>query len=211
MPTRALVFAASLLAASLTLPACGHSTTVEQVWRAPGFEGSFAHVLVFGLAKRPGVRRAFESGVCETMREAGVTCTPAFELFPGDGELEDEAIQATLAERGIDSVLSARLLSIDKQKQYVEGTPYVVGGPRPRFYGYYHNTYTMLHSPGYTIEYAVVKLESNLYSLGDGSVVWSGLSETVDPKDVEAGVRSYAGAMSATLIEAGLLRPNPGS
>lgn len=208
MRLRQLALALTLALPIAALPGCANSTTVEQVWRAPEWSASFDHVVIFGLSKRPGVRRAFETEVAAILSDAGVRASPSFELFPGDTEHSDEEIAQILATEQVDGVLTARLLAIDKQQRYVEGSPYVVtGGARRGFYGYYHSTYGVIHSPGYTIEYDVVTLESNLYEVASGELVWSALSETFAPKDVDEVISSYAKAMSTTLLDAGLVAP----
>jgi hypothetical protein len=203
---RQLALALALACSGLALPGCA-TTTVERVWEAPEFAGSFDRVVVFGLSKRPGVRRAFEEGVSEALRAKGVDAVPSYELFPTEAELTREQIATELAQRGIDGILAARLVAVDSRMRYVDGAPYVIaGGPPMGFYGYYNSMYGLVYSPSYMTEYDVVIIESNLYAAESAQLVWSGLSETFDPANVEDAVGSYGRAMTRTLVRAGLVR-----
>jgi hypothetical protein len=186
---------------------CAGSTTIEHVWRAPDWSGLFNHVAIFGVSKRAGVRRDFETKMAAAFANVGVKATPSFELFPDqDGELSDEDIARVLAERGIDAALVTRLVGVRTQEQYVDGTPYAVYGGIPMgFYGFYHGSWAVLYSPGYTVEFPIVTIETNLYDVASSELVWSGLSETFDPETVDEAIESYSQTMVTALVEAGLL------
>lgn len=198
----ALVLAGS----TLVLPGCA-STTVERIWESPEWTGSFDHLVIFGMSKRPGVRRAFEEGVAEALQAKGVRATPSFLLFPDDTERTREEIASMLSDGQIDGILVARLVTIDSRQRYVDGVPYMImGGPPANFYGYYHSTFGLVYGTGFMAEYDVVIIESNLYAADNAQLVWSGLSETFDPADVQGAVKSYGRTMTKTLIGAGLVR-----
>lgn len=187
---------------------CASSTTIEHVWRAPDWSGSFTHVAIFGLSKQAGVRRDFENRMVAAFANVGVEATPSYELFPTqDTELRDEDIAEKLAERGIDAAIVTRLVGVSTQEQYVDGSPYAaIGGTPPGFYGYYHGSYAVLYSPGYTMEFEIVTIETNLYEVASSELVWSGLSETFAPETVDETIESYSQTMVTTLVDAGLVK-----
>lgn len=187
---------------------CAGSTTIEHVWRSPTWAGSFTHVVIFGMSKLPGVRRDFETRMVAALANVGVRATASHHLFPGDGELRDEDIARALAQYGVDGALVTRLVGVDRQSYYVDGNPYpFVGGVPLGFYGYYHGTYSVLYSPGYVADYPIVILETNLYDVATSELVWAGLSETFDPKNVDQAIESYAETMVGALVRSGMLTP----
>jgi hypothetical protein len=205
MSRRRLVLVLALACSTLALPGCA-TTQVERVWEEPGYVGSFDHLVIFGLSKRPGLRRAFEDAVVQALRAKGGTATPSYLLFSDNVERDRAEIARELAERQIDGILAARLIEVDSRVSGLGGAPYMIaGGPPLGFYGYYHTMYGFMYSPGYMSEYDVVVIESNLYAADTGQLVWSGLSETVDPDDVEEAVKSYGRAMTRTLARADLI------
>jgi hypothetical protein len=199
---------------------CAGRTTIEHYWRSPGWSGAFTHVAIFGVSRLAGVRRDFETRMAAALAGAGVKATPSHVLLRDRGELpdveestpspSDPSPARVLAEHGIDGALVTRLVGVDRDLRYVDGIPYAaVGGVRPGFYGpgFYDYYYGMAYSPGYTVDYAIVTLETNLYDVASLELVWAGLSETFDPKNVTQAIESYAKVMTNVLIRIGLLTP----
>jgi len=58
------------------------------------------------------------------------------------------------------------------------------------FYGYYGSVYPIVYSPDYLREEKKVRIETNLYLLseGDGVLVWTGITDTFDPTDVDKAI-----------------------
>jgi hypothetical protein len=202
-PLAALMFTLALGTGSF---GCA-TTTIEHVWRAPDWTGSFRHVAIFGMARLPGVRRDFETKMVAAFADVGVTATASYELFSGDGERSDEEIARVLAEHGIDSAMVVHLVGVDTAYRAIDGSPYAVyGGTADGFYRYYHGVYGMMYSPEYLLEYDIVTVETNLYSVAatNSELVWAGLSETFDPKNVDEAIESYAREMVRTVVLGGL-------
>lgn len=202
---------ACALTLGLALPLGCATTTIEHVWRAPAWNGSFTHIAIFGMSPLPGVRRDFETKMVAAFADVGVRATASHWLFRDDGELRDEDIARVLAERGIDGVMATSLVGVNTERRFVDGSPYVgspyavFGGTPYGFYPYYHGTYAVLYSPDYMIDYDVVVLETNLYEAASSELVWAGLSETFDPENVDEAIESYAQTMVRTLVLNGLL------
>ncbi|WP_146157371.1 hypothetical protein [Enhygromyxa salina] len=201
-----MLLALALACSMLAIPACAGSTKVDEVWRSPDWRPGFQHVVVFAIAKREGVRRGFEDGVVEALDRVGVRAVASYRLFPGAGELEPKSLHATLAKHQIDGALVAQLIAADTDAPFVSTTPYVVTGPGVGFYAYYHSICSRVYSSGSGVEEPrVVMIESNLYEIASGELMWSGLSATIDPSDVDDAVRSYAKAVTNALKRAELV------
>lgn len=58
------------------------------------------------------------------------------------------------------------------------------------FYGYYGTVYPVVYSPDYLREERKVRIETNLYfiSNADGILVWTGVTDTFDPKNVHKAI-----------------------
>ncbi|KIG11666.1 hypothetical protein DB30_02875 [Enhygromyxa salina] len=160
---------------------------------------------MFAVSKREGVRRSFEDGVVEAMHRAGIRATASYRLFSTKGELTTKDIHAALAKHEVDGALVAQLVAVDTSERFVQSTPYLVTGPGVGFYSYYHSICGLVYSPSFTVEEQVVVIESNLYEVATGELMWSGLSATIDPNDVDDAVRSYAKAMTKALARGGLV------
>jgi hypothetical protein len=201
--TLALALSSTILAGG-----CASTTTIEHVWRAPDWKGSFTHVAIFGMSKHEGVRRDFETSMVTAFANVGVEATASFELFPElDVQPTQEEIAARLEEHGIDAALVTRFVGLTSQAQYVGGAPYVVGpgvAGAPGFYGHYYGNYALAYGDQ-VVENEILTIETNLYDVAATNLVWSGLSETFAPETVDEVIGSYAQTMVTALVDAGLL------
>ena len=62
-----------------------------------------------------------------------------------------------------------------------------------------------VYQPGYLQSDTVVTVETNVYSVTDDKLLWSGVSETFNPSDVAKAVNDVADAASRELRRQGLL------
>jgi hypothetical protein len=135
--------------------------------------------------------------------------------LPKSTQLEEDEIRAALADGNFDGVLITRLLSVDKDQEYVEPkaynnpkTTYYAGGGGLYgygYYGFYGTTYARVHEPGYFETSTTIVLETNLYSVANGGLVWTGQSETVDPESIPDARDSMTAAVAKKLKEENLI------
>ena len=59
--------------------------------------------------------------------------------------------------------------------------------------------------PGYYETQTILRLETNLYDVESGELVWSGQSETFDPNSVEDVIDSVTQAVARRLRDEGLI------
>jgi hypothetical protein len=104
-----------------------------------------------------------------------------------------------------DAVAITRLVGAEEQKTYVPPRTYTVPRTYYGYYGHYRTSWDVVHEPGYTQVNTIVRLETNLYSVLSGSLVWSGKSETMDPKSVADIIDSATIALTRRLADDGLL------
>ena len=160
-PSKLFIFLVALSA----LAACSTTTTnISQSYRNPGFEETvFKKVLVIGVAENQEGRQAFEDAFAKAIADEGGEAQASWTLLPQNTQLEEEQIRAALEGKNFDGVLITRLLSVDKDQEYVEPkaysnpkTTYYAGGGGyygrgyygGGYYGFYGTTYATVHEPG---------------------------------------------------------------
>jgi hypothetical protein len=175
---------AIVIPASLLLISCA-TTKLTHVWTDEAYHGApFSHVLVVGVSDEERVRRSFEDEFVKRLKEIGIEGVASAAAIPSDQKLEKKAIVSAVERFGVDAVLVTHLLGVDKKETYhresthYRPSPYHYGG----YYGYYGNVYSYAHSPGYYTTHVTVRLETNLYEAETEDLIWSGKSETLDPK-----------------------------
>lgn len=170
--------------AALVLAACTSTPKLTNSWRDPQFAGPKpAKLMVLGISRSDVHRRVFEDGFSNALRAAGVGGVPAYSELPEQGVIPDERIQAAVKKTGADAVLTARVIRVDRQIDVRPGMAPMPYGPYGRgFYGWYGSAWTM--SQPDIVQYDVVTIESTLWDMRSGKIVWSGTSETTQSSDV---------------------------
>lgn len=192
------------LAFVLVLASCATTKVTEQ-WKDPAFEGTFDNVLVLSLNQDDGKRRLFETGFLAELDRRSVESSASYELLPNHDDLEKEKIKAAIAGTGIDSVLVMRQVKVKKEERYVPPRMDYIGDPYyGSFYGYYGH-FAPIYTPGYIAEDTIVHLEANLYAVKGERLVWSGKTESFNPKDANTYVGSAAKTIIDQLTKAGLI------
>ena len=196
-------------AALVALAACaGTTTSIPISWRNPGYEGVvFDDLLVIGVGRNEGSRRLFEDEFTKKLASEGARAKASWQLLPSSDPLSREEIAKAVQEGDFDAVLITRLLGVDKEQQYVKGSRYSVPTNYygSAYYGYYATSYAVVHEPGYFKTNTTYRLETNLYSVNDSGLVWSGQSDTVNPNSVADVIDSMTTAVAKTLRTEGLI------
>jgi outer membrane lipoprotein SlyB len=185
MNSRRAVVAVFAILLLVSLAGCA-STTLTGSWADPKYtSGEFKKIMVVGVAKREAVRNIFEDAFVTRLREHSSDGIQSRTLGLGDGQIDKETLAAKLTELGCDGVLVTRFIDQKTEQTYYPPSGYAVpsayyGG----YYGYYSGAYAMAYSPGYTVESTTVSLETTLYDVRTGELVWTGLTDTIVSDDV---------------------------
>lgn len=202
-------FAAGLLAI-VGLAACaGTKTTIPMSWRNSGYENVvFAKLLVIGVGENEGSRRLFEDEFAKALAAQGATAQASWGFLPKSTQITEEEIAAVVSRGDFDAVLITRLLSVDEEQEYVQAQTYTVPTSYYGYgyYGYYDTSYAVVHEPGYFKTNTTFRIETNLYAISNGGLVWSGQSDTVNPNSVADVIDSMTAAVAKKLREERLIR-----
>ena len=165
------------LSLMILLAGCGPSTKIEKSWTEPSLLNApikpFEKALVVGLLKDESTRRIAEDKMVAAMKAKAVQSY--LYLQAGDSKDNADEITARLKKDGFDGIVIMRLADMEKSMSYVPGTSY--GG----WYGYYSYAAPMHYSPGYYTEDKTYYVETNVYSLENDKLLWSGMTSTLNP------------------------------
>jgi hypothetical protein len=179
MKTRSLIenSVVALVALGLAFATLGcASTDMTSTWTDPAARGaSLSKVAVVCLTKDPGLRRMAEDAAAAQLK--GAQAVPSYQVL-GDANLQDrEAVKAMLKQQGFQGVLLMRLAGVTEQINPVTyGT----------FDGYYGWAAGAVYDPAYLQTDTIVHVISNLYSLEEDKLIWSGVSQTFDPSSAKS-------------------------
>ena len=179
-----IVMTLALLSLAL-LSSCA-STRLTASWYDDSYQQKkiMNDVLVIAVSKEETVRRLYEDSFAGELASKDVRAIPSYSLSQPDIQPEEAAIQAAIKEAGAHSVLITRHLGTDTKQHYRPPERYTVFADPyyGRMSGYYPMAYREVYSPGYNVTVTTVALETNLYDVETGNLVWSARSESVDPK-----------------------------
>jgi hypothetical protein len=163
-----------MILASLT--GCGSKTKISFEWKDPDVQPTpFAKVVAIAMSQDNIVRRVAEKEFVSRLpkQTEGVA---GYTLISDSDRGDVDKVRAILADAQVDGVAVFRMVSADTELQYNRGTVYY------NFWGFYGWAWPMVYSPGYMMTEQVVRVESLIYSVESGKLLWSGLSKTTNPR-----------------------------
>jgi hypothetical protein len=188
-------------------------TSLTSSWESPDYRGGPVKKLaVFAMVKDAGLRRFAEDQMVRKI-PAGTRATAGHVLFDTP-ETDKDKVRAALIEAGYDSVLVARLVSVDTSQTYVpphthfiQTGPYVVATPYyGNFVGYYGQGHAVVHTtPGYTVENTTVVVETVLYTLPDDKPIWTATTRSLDPRSRPEMIEAISHIVETELLKKGLV------
>jgi hypothetical protein len=180
------------IGAILTIASCA-STTLTTTWVDPSYgAGPVKKVFVMALSARDVTRRrVFEDIMVGKLHSAGVQAVPAYQVSQGAEMADEPTLQAAVEQSGSDTLMMSRLLSINTQ---VTGVSDGYG-----WYGAYSGWY------GYPEVTTTARVETSLYNVATKKVVWTAVSETVNPGSVQDEAPGLADAVIKDLRSKGLI------
>lgn len=160
------------------------------------------------MSTRDALRRSAEVAMATEIRRRGAEAIESYTLLPGESARDTARARQVLAEQGVDAVLVMRVVGKDQQISYTPGTSMYVGGPYyGSTWGYWGYGWGAAYSPGYMQTDQIVTVESLVYSVSQGKLLWAGQSETTNPEDLESFVNELVSAVGAELRKKGIIKP----
>src|ERR1700741_1942921 len=215
------VFSRSTLFSMLLLglsAANGKSIKMVTSWFNPKYKGQLFHkIIVIGVAQNLKVRADFEDEMAAEIARPGIQTIPGNQILlrPDPKAKPDlDYLRTQVRDNGIDAVVVSRLLKIDKRVTSIPSSTYIAPFPYYySFYGYMGAVYPVLYDPGYTREDTTVSVETNVYATSkpDGDLVWTGVSNSFNPKSAEKVAEGLVKVVPKQMEKDGLLAKKPAS
>lgn len=154
------------------------STTMQSSWKALGAtytKEQFKKVMVVALFKDETTRRIAEDKIAAK----NPTFRASYMVLGKNQQNMDEAtFKAIVAKEAYDAVLTLHLVDVQSSTSYVPGT--YQGG----YYGWYGMNYGGFYQQGYYTENKNYIVETNVFSVSQDKLLWSGITSTLNPTDL---------------------------
>ena len=188
------VFVAGVL---MNLTGCT-TISVSNQWRDPNWVGPpAANVLVVGITKSATFRRIFEDTFVQQLQSAGLTASASYTQIP-PGEGAGTQLGDLINSSGAQAVLATRVERVERRVNVSPSGP-AYGG----FYGWYGAAWAS--TPNVT-QYDVVTLETSVWDVKGGKVIWTVTTQGVASGDIPKATTELAKTLLPKLKADGILR-----
>jgi len=189
-----------LLVGVLALAGCRSPFT--NVWEDTDWKGApLQNVLVVGKEVDAVTRRDYEDAMVARLQEAGVAAAPSYRAVPD--AITPDGIARAIAAGGHDGLIAARLIGVDERVRYMPSAQRAQMGPGRHGWRTWDG-----FAPGTWSVDRVARIETQVWSLsGEGTMIWAGSSDSVNPRDLSSVFRRLADRTVTTLQQVGILKP----
>jgi hypothetical protein len=202
-----IIFLAALPTIFL-LNGCASTDHVRDWSSSDAYKRDFENVMIMGLVNRISLRNDVEYALVDAAHKIGLNATNSMAMFPpelGKPFNDTERIRERLQEAGFDGILTVAVIDYTAERYVKPETRYVPLVYYNRFSNYYYRTEALVYKPGYFSLQTRYFLETNLYEINGGKLVWSGRSYVFEPQDIERFMPKYAKRLFKELLTAGII------
>ena len=185
--TLATVVILALIAAS-----CANTRFTKQ-WIDEDFDGEpYDDILVLVVADKMGNRQDAENYIVEKLGEAGIDAMQSYDILPKTETIDADAVDSAIDGLQLDAVIVMYATGVTEEEYFVPARRFGVyagygynHAHYGSFYDYYPHAFSYVYIPGYDNTHYVVTLETTVFDLNTGKMVWSGQSNTFAPESVD--------------------------
>ena len=174
--------ASLFVSGALALASAKFTTT----WGSPesrgmSFKGKKVATLV--ISEDLSLRMSAEEALARELSARGIDGIAAYRQIPAPELKNPDAAKRWFERDGVAGVVALRPVSQDKVKRYtadVWSTPYYSS-----FWGFYPYSWSTTYVIGGDATDTVIVVESLIYDVATGKLVWAGVSESTNPKSLQ--------------------------
>jgi hypothetical protein len=169
------------------------STKLAKSWADPSFSlnpNPYKKVLVVAPLKDAASQRIAEDKIVKQIKKT--TAIQSY-TYLNTSDTIPKILNQKLLKDGFDGLILMHLTDVEKSMSYNQGASY--GG----WYGYRYYT------PGYYTEDKTFLVETNMYSIKDDKLLWSGTTSTLNPSSFDKSIDEIITAIKTELQKKGIL------
>lgn len=179
-------------------------TKYKTTWRASevgpqSFAGKKVAVVV--ISGDESLNMSSEEALVRELTARGVQGVAAYRIVPREALRKTETARPFFERAGLEGVIALRPVSLQQEQTYTPATwanPYY--GSLWGYYGYGWGSV----GTGYVTNSTVLTVETLIFSMAKDRLIWAGVSETEDPKNVQRVVADLVKSAAKELKKQGL-------
>ena len=195
----------ALLVGTIIAASCT-STRITSSWREPDKQvavNKLNKVLVVALFKDETSRHKAEDQMAGYLNGKGIVSYNY--LKESFDKKNEDALREKIKKDGFDGAVTMRLVDVDKEENYTRGNISSYPAYYRNFSGYYYRSWSYYSTPGYYTTTKTYTIETNVYSIKEDKIIWSGLTETTNPDGVKKMTEEVAQVVYKKMIEEGFI------
>jgi hypothetical protein len=197
-----------LIIFAATGPTWADDTDYESTWKDPSarfidLRGN--KMASFLLSRDEAVRRGFEYNLALELRKKGISAVPGYEVLPRTDVTNKEEILAGLSNTDAKYAMFMRIVDREKEVHYSPGSVWYPG-PFYDHYWYGGFGWPPYYDPGHYWVDTIISVETLVYRVPDGKLIWTGLSRTVNPDEIDDFAEDLASETIDELEDMGVIK-----
>jgi CubicO group peptidase (beta-lactamase class C family) len=186
------------------------STKIKSSWKDPNVTpASFQlkKIFVTAIIKQELVRKVAEDKMVQIIKAGGnADAVASYTIFGINSEITDkDKAKASIADMGFDGAIVMSYAGSKDEFKYTEKDEYSTFFPYNGFWDYYGYGWGAVYNATSNAGDIRVLIETKLFSLKEDKLLWSGISETKNPKNPAKVVGEIADETTKYLQKQGLL------
>ncbi len=168
------------------------------VWKSPdvarlNFAGK--KVAALAITDDQALQMSAEEALTRELTARGVNGVAAYRLLPREEMKDADKAKGWFERAAVDGVVALRPVRKDTEKVY---TPTVWASTYyQNFWGYYGYGWSGVYIPGSSTETTTIIVETLIFNVRTGELMWAATSETKDPKELQSFIKDLvSGAVS---------------
>ena len=182
------------------------STKITSSWSEPNKTvvlEKLNKVLVVALFKDETSRHIAEDQMAEYLHGKGVV---SYNYLDTDfNKANEELLRTKIKGDGFDGAITMRLVDVDKEKIFMPGDILFYPNHYRNFSGYYFRSWNNYSTPGYYSTTKTYTIETNVYSIKEDKIIWSGLTKTTNPDGVNKMTEEVSLAVYKKMVKEGFI------
>lgn len=182
------------------------STRIVSSWKEPDKQVSLDtlnKVLVVALFNNETNSHRAEDQMAAYLQGKGIV---SYNYLGSNVNKKDEdAIRQKIKADGFDGAVTMRLVDVDREKTYVPGNSYPFSPYSRTFSGFYYRNWPNYLDGGYYANTKTYTIETNVYSLKENKIIWTGLTKTTNPGGVDKMTGEVAKVLYKKMVKEGFV------
>lgn len=184
-----------------------NTTKITSSWREPNktvYLNSLKKVLVVAFFKDETSRHKAEDQMSSFLNGNGLQ---SYKYWGSSfNKNHEKDIRAKIRGDGFDGAVTMRLIDVEKEKTYTSRNTLLYPNYYRSFSDYYIQNWGYHSNNGYFTTTKIYTIETNVFSIKEDRIIWTGLTKTTNPAGVDKLMAEVSHVVYKKMLKEGFVR-----